>query len=80
MTTETTLDENETPRTIIHLEADLGSSSFAVATENCDPVQLFGAGKLLELLGMEGFADMRGQAIAANAAQAPRIITPRGHN
>jgi len=62
------------PISIIVLRADIGSSNWAMETENCDAVQLFGAAKLLEMLGMEAFADIRAQSIAEQS----RLVTPRG--
>ena len=56
------------PRSVIHLEAEVGSSKFEISTNNCDPLQLFGAAKVLEMLGMELFADIRAQQIMAGQA------------
>ena len=49
------------PRTILHAEAELGSSVFDIRTENCDAVQLLGMAEVLHALGM--------QALAANQTQ-----------
>jgi hypothetical protein len=60
----------------IALRAEIGSSNWDMQTENCDSVQLFGAAKLLEMLGMESFAELRAASFAQEHASG--LVTPRG--
>ncbi len=54
-------DQIAPARTVIQLTAEPGSSIFDVYTENCDPVQLWGAARLIEMMGNQQWAAMQRQ-------------------
>lgn len=44
------------PRSVVHLEAPIGSSTFDIFTENMDAIQLLGCAEMLHSLGMMALA------------------------
>lgn len=72
---------NTTPETIpmslILLRAPVGSSQFEITTENCDPLQLFGAAEIIRIVGMQAFAAAQGASVAAQMEQRPAIVPAR---
>ncbi len=50
--------ETETPRTIIHIEAEVGSSIFDFHIENADPIQILGVAEALHAHGNVALAQM----------------------
>lgn len=53
------MDKEATPRTVVQITAEPGSSLFDVFTENCDPIQLWGMARLLEMMGNQQWAHMQ---------------------
>lgn len=52
--------DNQIPaKSIVHVEGEPGSSLFLVSVENCDPIQLWGMARLLEMMGNQQWAAMQ---------------------
>lgn len=66
-------EEQPTPKAVIHLEADLGSSIFDIHIENCDPIQLLGCAEMLHAQGMMALAGQ--QAAQAQMDNRNRLVT-----
>lgn len=74
--------EEELCRSVIHLEADCGSSLFDVHIENCDATQLLGMAELLHAQGMMALAAQQAQSQAESKRQtrnSKRLIVPRSN-
>lgn len=56
------------PKSIIHAEAQIGSSIFNITTENCDAIQLLGIAEAIHGYGMA--------ALAADMGAATKVRSP----
>lgn len=65
-----------TPTAVIHLEAALGSSLFAINIENCDAIQLLGCAEMLHAQGLMALAGEMAKASQDQKPKSPIVVAP----
>ncbi len=71
-------DNGEHQRTIVHIEAEMGSSIFDVHMENCDPAQLFAIAGIIETNARVALAGQMAEQEARHRRGSPLVSLEGG--